>query len=70
MRRNNACYSDYVSSLLLCSLRSWRLLSPLVHALLRSFFPLSPTFSVVKAVEPMILDLNGFNSEGVCLIES
>lgn len=28
------------------------------------------TFSVVKAVEPMILHLNGFNSEGVCLIES
>ena len=28
------------------------------------------TFSVVKAVKPMILHLNGFNSEGVCLIES
>lgn len=28
------------------------------------------TFSVVKAVEPMILHLNGFNSESDCLIES
>ena len=64
--RENACYSDYVSS----RLCSWRLLSPLVHAICAAFFPsrqtnLQGTFSAVKAVdsffyEPMILRLNGF----------